>query len=140
MRQLKPHPLWIGHAGDGRDVRAILDAGIDAIVDLALGEPPVQVTRELVYCRFPLVDGPGNSPWLLKSAIDTVVRLLKARVPTLVMCSAGLSRSPSIAAAALARHLERDPAECLRFVTHQAPSDVSPELWKSVVEALDDPL
>jgi protein-tyrosine phosphatase len=137
MRQLKPHALWIGHAGDGRDLRAILDAGIDAVVDLALGEPPIQATRELVYCRFPLVDGAGNSAWLVQAAIHSVVRLLKARVPTLIFCSAGLSRSPCIAAAALAAHLQREPAECLQFVTHEAPSDVSPDLWKSCLEALE---
>lgn len=140
MRQLKPHLLWIGHAGDGRNLKAILDEGIDAIVDLALSESPVPVLREVVYCRFPMLDGPGNSAWLVRAALDTIVQLLKARVPTLVFCSAGMSRSPALAAAALARHLERDAAECLTFVTQGAPSDVSPELWKSVVEALDDPL
>ena len=40
----------------------VLDAGIEALVDLGLNERPVQLTRELIYCRFPLNDGGGNSP------------------------------------------------------------------------------
>src|SRR5262249_26770590 len=72
------------------------------LIDLALEEPPVPLTRELVYCRFPLLDGAGNSPWLLRAALDTTAALLASRVPTLVFCGAGMSRSPAVAAAALA--------------------------------------
>ncbi len=62
MRQIPPYSLWLGHAGHVRDLRTVLAAGIVALVDLALDEPPASLTRELVYCRFPLVDGPGNPP------------------------------------------------------------------------------
>ena len=34
MRQVQPHALWLGHAGDGRDFRAVLDVGIKAVVQL----------------------------------------------------------------------------------------------------------
>jgi hypothetical protein len=63
VRQIVPYPLWVGHAGDARDTGALLATGLLAVVDLALAEPPVPVTRELAYCRFPMVDGPGNPPW-----------------------------------------------------------------------------
>ncbi len=59
------------------------------------------VTRDLVYCRFPLVDGAGNDARILKMAVHTVAELLRKEVKTLVFCSAGMSRAPSIAAAAL---------------------------------------
>src|SRR5207244_524756 len=90
MRQLSGLPLWLGHVGDARDLRAVLSAGILAVVDLALNEPPVRITRELVYCRFPLLDGMGNPPWLVRAAVDTVARLLRAGTPTLVYCSGGM--------------------------------------------------
>ncbi len=41
MNQIVPFPLWIGHAGDGRDNRRILSAGIHAIVQLAVEGPPL---------------------------------------------------------------------------------------------------
>src|SRR5262245_15566735 len=102
MRRVASYSLWLGNVGDTRDLRKILDAGIAALVDLALEEPPAKITRELVYCRFPLVDGGGNSPWLLRAAVETTAGFVRSRTPTLVYCGAGMSRSLIIAAAALA--------------------------------------
>ena len=31
MNQVIPYKLWVGHAGDGRDFRRLLDAGIEAV-------------------------------------------------------------------------------------------------------------
>src|SRR6267142_7076321 len=102
MRQILPHSLWLGHAGDGRDLRAILDAGIRAVVQLAIEEEPLVLPRELTFCRVPLVDGAGNEEKLLYLAVTAVANLLESRIPTLVCCGGGMSRSPAVAAAALA--------------------------------------
>ena len=101
MRQVEGYPLWIGTARDARDIRGVLDAGIEAIVDLAAMCEPVQPTRELVYLRFPLVDGADNPPWQITAAVQAVTGLVSLGVPTLVACDGGMSRAPVIAAAAL---------------------------------------
>ena len=49
--------------------------------------------RELVRCRFPLSDGGDNPPWLVRLAVESVAAFLRAKVPVLVCCSAGMSRS-----------------------------------------------
>jgi hypothetical protein len=72
MRQVATLSLWLGHAGDGRDSAALHASGISAVVDLAMNEPPAVPARELVYCRFPLLDGAGNPPWRLRAAVETV--------------------------------------------------------------------
>lgn len=136
MRRVAPYDLWIGHAGDARNLRAVLDAGIAALVDLAAAEPPISVTRDLVYCRFPLVDGPGNSSWLLRLAVDTTAALLRARTPTLVCCGAGMSRSPAIAAAAVAVVTGQPPEACLEELAAGGPCDVASGLWKSIKDLL----
>ena len=133
MRQIPPYSLWLGHAGDARDIRAVLDAGILAVVDLALEEPPAHFTRELAYFRIPLIDGAGNSPWLLRAAIDTVTLLLQSNTPALVFCAAGMSRSPAIAAAAISVVTGKGMAESLEFVTKSHVCDVSPALWREVI-------
>lgn len=135
MRPIPPYPLWLGHVGDARDVRGVLSAGIAALVDLALNEPPVAVTRELVYCRFPLLDGAGNSPWLLRAAVETTAALLRANVSTLVFCSGGMSRTPAIAATALARVTGRSPEECLADIARTGACDVSTTLWRDIIAA-----
>jgi hypothetical protein len=92
MRQILPHALWLGHAADGRDYCRVLDTGIQAVVQLAQEEPPLQPSRDLVYCRFPLIDGPGNDNSLLLLAATTVANLLAKRVTILLRCGAGMSR------------------------------------------------
>ena len=130
MRKVADLPLSSGTARDARDIRGLLDLGIEAVVDLAMDEPPVHPTRELVYLRFPLVDGQGNPAWVLRLAVDAVAGLLTAGMPTLVACSAGASRSPVIAAMAMAKHAGIRPEEALTRIGH---GDVSPALWREVV-------
>src|SRR5262245_49366595 len=101
MTQIQPHYLWLGHAGDGRNAAEMFRLEIQAVVQLALEEPVLSLPREILYFRVPLIDGPGNAPELLALAVNMTARLVALKVPTLVCCGAGLSRSPAIAAAAL---------------------------------------
>jgi hypothetical protein len=136
MHRVSAAALWIGNAGDLWDLGPVLDAGIAAVVDLAVNEPAVKVTRELVYCRLPLVDGGGNPAWLLRAALDVTVSLLRSRTPTLVCCSTGMSRSPAVAAAALAIVHEKDPLTILQALAQEGPHDVSPALWLDLLGLL----
>jgi protein-tyrosine phosphatase len=139
MRRVPGHLLWLGHIGDIRDLRGVLSTGIRAVVDLAINEPPAIVTRELVYCRFPLLDGAGNAPWLIRTAVDVVADLLRSRIPTLIYCSAGMSRTPAIAAAAIAVAEGCKFADALTLVTESAAADVSAALWSEVQAVLNSP-
>lgn len=135
MRGIPDYPLWLGHAEEARDVAGLTEAGILALVDLAIEEPPAAASRELVYCRFPLQDGPGNPEWLLRAAIEATAALVRSRTPTLVACGIGISRAPCIAAAAIARVREESPLAVLSEIARLGLSDVSPGLWADVVAA-----
>src|SRR5262245_35991321 len=137
MRRIPRYPLWLGHAGDVRDVRGLLAAGIVAVVDLAIHDAPASVGRELVYGRFPIVDGLGNPPWLLRAAVEMVAGLIRDDVPTLVGCGVGLSRSPCIAGAAIARVRGCSADEGLAVAVGSSPADVSPGLWAEVRRVLE---
>jgi hypothetical protein len=132
MDQIKPYNLWIGHAGYGRAVGELLERGIRAIVQLAIEEPPLEPARELIYCRFPLLDGDENDPDLLSLAIRSVAALIGKGTPTLVCCGAGMSRSPAIAAAALSMVEQAGLEECLKRIAESHRTDVSPALWAQV--------
>ena len=142
MRRVLDYPLWVGTARDARDIRGVLDAGIEAVVDLAMDEPPVQPTRELVYLRFPLVDGGGNPAWLLSAAFRTVQILLFHKIPTLVACGGGMSRSVCVAVCAVNDTFEREtPDDTLRRLAAQGVADVHPLIWdemKRIVESGDE--
>lgn len=138
MRQIGNRRLWIGHAGDLRDARAVLDAGIEAVVELADNEPFAVLPRELVRCRFPLSDGGDNLAWLLRLAAESVAALLRAGIPTLVGCSAGMSRSVCIAAGGIAIVEQRPLRDVLSEVVGSGPADVSPRLYEQLARAFSE--
>ncbi|MDG3007914.1 protein tyrosine phosphatase [Paludisphaera mucosa] len=136
MRRIPEHPLWLGPVAALRDPRALAEAGVEAVVDLALDEPPSPLGRALVSCRFPLVDGEGNPAWLLRSAVRAVAGLIRDGVPTLVCCGAGMSRSPAVAGAAVALVRGIAPEAGLAIVAWVGPADVSPAPWRDILAAV----
>ena len=78
------------------------------------------------------MDGAQECRGVLAAAIQTLVALLRNRVPTLVHCGAGMSRSPVVVAAALAIVEGRSPDDLLRQIVAGQPHDVSPQLWQAV--------
>jgi len=138
MRVIRPGQLWIGNALDLRDPKATLAQGVEAVVDLAASEPPAVFPRDIVYARLPLCDGGDNGAARLQLAVTTTVELLRARTPTLVACSMGMSRSPAIAAAALARVENRSGDEVLAEIGRDGPLDVDAALWGELKKSVAD--
>ena len=132
MREVIPGILWIGNARDARDVKGVLGLGISAVVDLAIEETPILFPREVTYCRYPLMDGAGNTPAVLEAAVETTASLIRGKVPTLVACGGGMSRSPAIAAAALAVIEATSPEQALERIAAAGPHDVSTTFWAEV--------
>lgn len=137
MRHISDYPLWLGHAGDVRDKHELMRLGIGALVDLAVEEPPAVAGHEMVYCRFPLIDGSENPPWLLRAAIDMSATLLRANVPTLIAGSGGLSRAPAIAAAALVKLGRPSLQDALLYLAGFGHCDVSAGLLQDVVQVME---
>jgi len=121
--------IWIGNAGDARNLRGLHETGVRVVVDLAIDEPPAQLSRDLAYCRLPVVDGGDDCDSLLALAVSTVCHCLRSGIPTLVACSGGMSRSPAVVAVALACWKGLDPTEALRQLTVDHPHDVAPAFW-----------
>jgi protein-tyrosine phosphatase len=134
MHEIHPDLLWLGHALDirQRQPRPLFDAGITAVVDVAYEEPPAGLPRQLIYCRFPLNDGGGNDALILLQALQTLVDLLTAGTRTIVACSAGMSRSPTIAAHALAFHLSQKPDDVIIRIAERKSLEIKPALWNDV--------
>ena len=136
MRQVS-ELLWLGNARDARTLVPLLDLEIQAVVDLAIEERPAELTREMIYFRIPLLDGAGNSTAQLKLAVDAVTRLLRQEIKLLVSCSAGLSRSPAIAAAALAQREGGSLRGALAKLAQTGIHDVSPGLLRDLEKAVE---
>jgi len=138
MRRIDTRELWIGHAGDFGDPRGILNLGIQAVIELADNEPFVTLPRDLIRCRFPMIDGDEARLWLLRLAAETTAAFLRETIPVMVCCSNGMNRSVCITAAALSI-LEGTPLrDSLATVAGAGPADVSPALFASLQRALND--
>ena len=129
MREVIAGKMWLGNFLDLHNLTKIHEAGIQAIVDLARDEKPAQPSRELIYIRTPIVDGSGNSAQRLALAIQSTATLISQGTPTIIACSAGMSRSPAILAAALALHYGKSPDSVLDGLIVDNPCDLSPTLW-----------
>lgn len=138
MIRIEPHSLWLGNAGDCRDAAKLLDAGIQAVVQLAIEEAPARFTREVICLRIPLNDGSENAEATLRLAIHTVEELLRSNIPTIVCCGGGMSRSPAVAACALARLNHELPEHTLAHLQGHVHTDVSPQLWHDLLACLAD--
>ncbi len=132
MQELHPNLLWLGHAFDVREIRPLFDAGIAAVVDVAYEEPLAQLPRQLLYLRFPLNDGGGNDPSVLRFAVQSLVDLLQSDIRTIIACSAGMSRSPTIAAYALACYLDIAPELALEHIASIRSLEIKGQLWSDV--------
>jgi len=58
--------------------------------------------------------------------------MIRNEIQTVVACSAGMSRAPTVAAASIALLTNRDPDECLIEIIADSPNDVSPILWTHI--------
>lgn len=137
MKQIEPYFLWVGHAGDGREFRTLFAEGIHAVVDVAFEEPAASPPREFIYIRVPLIDGTGNPAKALRLAVHALANLLRMHVRTLVVCGAGMSRAPCVAAGALSVVLGEPAEDCLKKVIAGRPHDVAPGFWRELVAALE---
>jgi protein-tyrosine phosphatase len=137
MHEIVSKKLWIANAFEARDLRLLGEHEVEAVIDLAANESPAQLGHQMIYCRFPLIDGDDNEPSLLEIAIRTTASMIERGIKVVVACSAGMSRSPAITAAALSLNSNREPDECLLEISRNHPHDVSPALWQSVKETLN---
>jgi protein-tyrosine phosphatase len=134
MREIVKNSVWIGNAGDARDIAGLYQREIQAVVDLAIDEPARTYPREIIACRFPIIDGDGNSLALLQTALLSLTSLVTSSIPTLIHCSGGMSRSPAFAAVSLSRAKGSTPEEWLRQIASTGPVDVSPTLWNELLQ------
>jgi len=132
LTEVFPEVLWVGNALEARDTPGLFQNQIQAVVDLAMEEPPAEIPRRMIYCRIPLVDGSGNQKERYRLAVTTVESLIHSRTRTLVSCSAGLSRSPSVASIALAMALKKSPLEILTSIGSKKKLDVNQILWTEI--------
>lgn len=98
--------LFVGTVGDAGNKPLMHEHDIKVIVSLTHVEPDDGFPSDLAVVRVPMKDGPQNDQQVFERAITHTLSHLGVGDKILVHCSAGASRSPAVAATALALYEE----------------------------------
>ncbi|WP_336330341.1 dual specificity protein phosphatase family protein [Haloarcula sp. CGMCC 1.2071] len=126
IRQIGDRPLFIGnkHAArpeaHDRSFKHVLSATAEAY--------------PLTTAHHPLTDGPGNEWAAFEAAVDTARRFVRADGPALIHCKAGVSRSSTLLATAIAAEEDRPLSTALAAVQEARPiATPNPALYELAV-------
>lgn len=91
--------IAVGSGASALEVGALLDVGVEAVLNVANDLVYNRPTDKILYGMSPLIDGPGNHVYDLVRASMILSDLLRARKgAVLVHCREGVSRSPIVVA------------------------------------------
>ena len=90
--------IFVGTESDAGDEPLLRKHGVDVVLSLTHSNPD---TGDVNRVDVPMTDGPQNSYQAFAEAVETVVQQHENNHRVLIHCSAGSSRSPSVAAAAI---------------------------------------
>jgi len=124
--------LYVGTLADAEDARGLQEHSIDNVVSLTHTDP--EVKPPVSISKYAMLDGPRNDRETFRAAVKEVLKRLGRGDTTLVHCSRGASRSPSVAAAAIALHEEIDIAAAFEQIEQQRDAfDAHPALVHQAV-------
>ena len=108
--------LFVGTRADAADSQRLETHDITTVVSLT-HEAPELSAQAIDLHSIPLIDGPQNSREQFTKAVEETVIALEDGERVLVHCAAGASRSPTVAATALALVQELDLEDAIRQVS-----------------------
>jgi protein-tyrosine phosphatase len=98
MDEVSPK-LYVGAESAAEDHSLLQNHDIDTVISLT-HETPATGTKTCI--DIPMVDGPQNDYQAFLNAVETVIEARENEQCVLIHCAAGSSRSPAVAAAAIA--------------------------------------
>lgn len=94
--------LFVGNVDDAGATERLHERGNTTIVSVIRGEPAGGYPVDVTVVSVPLLDGPQNDLERFEQAVSQVLSVLQTDESLLLHCSAGASRSPAVAATAIA--------------------------------------
>lgn len=121
MDQITSH-IWLGDSGAARDYNTLKKEGITATLNVAIDlDTSDYYGPDVLRCKRGLIDGPGNEQADFDKAVQLLIELLAEGHKVLVHCHAGVSRSPSVVAAHIAKTTGNSFQYALDFVGEKRP-------------------
>jgi len=108
--------IFVGTESDAGDKSLLRKHGVDTVISLTHSNPD---TGNVTRLDVPMIDGPQNDSEVFAEAVSKAIEHRKSGHTILIHCSAGASRSPSIAATAISHLTEKDLNEAFNQVIEQ---------------------
>jgi protein-tyrosine phosphatase len=127
--------IFVGTESDADKKPLLRKHGIDAVISLTHSQPDIE---EVSRIDVPMIDGPQNSYEAFAEAVKTVVEQRENGQRVLVHCSAGSSRSPSVAAAAITRLSDTTLNEAFnQIIEHRPETDPHNALVRQAIKTTE---
>jgi hypothetical protein len=119
--------IAIGNSLEARSLDLLREHSIAAVLSLdgSLRGTRAEELGIRTLRAFELADGPGNSIYVFRTAVDALVELAGTGERVLVHCHAGRSRSPVVVAGFLIKTQAMDPEAAMSFVAARREINVS---------------
>lgn len=128
--------IFVGTEIDAGDESRLQTHGIDAVISLTHSEPG---TGAVSRVDVPMRDGPQNSSKAFADAVQAVLTRRTDGQCVLIHCAAGSSRSPSVAAAAIACLTEQTLNQSFNQVLEGRPeTDPHDALVRQAVKLIEN--
>ncbi len=113
--------LFVGTLADAADEELLTENGIDRIVSLTYGDPEAGYPKSISISQCPMMDGPRNDEETFQEAVEAVLSGFDQDETVLIHCSRGASRSPAVAATAVAIYEQIEIAESFERIGNRRP-------------------
>lgn len=112
--------IYIGDIGDAGNADWLREGSPTAVLKLSHSDPEEPYPEAVTVREVPLIDGPQNDYRDFERAVETLLELL-ADHTVFVHCRAGVSRSSSVTAAALAVRRDVTVDGAITFIEDHRP-------------------
>lgn len=113
--------IYIGDLADAGNAEWLREGSPTAVLKLSHGDPETPYPDALTVRSVPMIDGPQNEYDDFEAAAEALLSLLSDGHTVFVHCAAGISRSGSVTAAALAVRRDLSVEDAVEFVREGRP-------------------
>jgi atypical dual specificity phosphatase len=114
--------VYVGDIDDAGNAEWLRDGSPTAVLKLTHGDPETPYPDAVTVREVSMIDGPQNDYEDFETAAETLLELLADDHVVFVHCTAGVSRSGSVVAAALAPRRETSVEDAVEFVQERRPA------------------
>jgi len=133
------YELYIGDFQDASRPEKLRERGVDSVLKLTYQDPKEGYPDSVEIHEFIMTDGPQNDYDRFVEATEKLLELFENGNTVFAHCNAGMSRSPTVSAAAIALYEDvefRSALETIRESRDINPHPILLKQGKDVVEEL----